>query len=260
MTLYQQFIGTLALLYHINQLKMLIADLLNQLTLTFNEPGFVKDDPILFPKRFSLLQDIEISGLLISTITWGRRTMILNNAEKILQEMNNSPFEYIKNGKFKSGRESLHRTFKWDDFAEICYSLQDYYSENDSLEDLFHNGKGELDLSLYKEYFPNKHISNWEKGSASKRLHMLLRWLVRNDGIVDIGCWKKIKPSGLFIPLDTHVARNARKLGLLDRNSNDRKAVELLTRKLQEFCPEDPVKYDFALFAPAVSKEGVSFC
>lgn len=87
-----------------------------------------------------------------------------------------------------------------------------------------------------------------KKGSACKRLHMALRWLVRNDGIVDLGIWKRLNPKDLMIPLDVHVARVSRDLGLIDRKSNDRQTVEMLTAKLREFDPNDPVKYDFALF------------
>ncbi|MCL1943105.1 MAG: TIGR02757 family protein [Candidatus Azobacteroides sp.] len=228
------------------------AELLNRLVDSHNKPSFIAHDPIQFPRRFSRLQDIEISGFLISAITWGNRNMIIRNAEKMLLEMNHNPFEYILTGKFRFGKESLHRTFKWDDFAEICLSLQSFYRHDDSLENLFLNEKGELTFDKYKTLFTNKQISDWTRGSASKRLHLFLRWMVRNDGIVDIGCWKKIKPSSLFIPLDTHVARSAREKGLLERKTGDRKAVEELTRKLRMFCPEDPVKYDFALFGPGV--------
>jgi uncharacterized protein (TIGR02757 family) len=95
----------------------------------------------------------------------------------------------------------------------------------------------------------SKHIANPGGGtpSACKRINLALRWLVR-EGPVDTGLWKSIKPAALYIPLDVHVARTARKLGLLTRKSNDRKAVVELTEKLREFCKEDPVKYDFVLF------------
>jgi uncharacterized protein (TIGR02757 family) len=92
------------------------------------------------------------------------------------------------------------------------------------------------------------HIANPDANSACKRINLALRWLVRR-GPVDMGLWKSIKPSSLYIPLDIHVARNARRLGLLERKSNDKKAVMELTEKLRQFCPDDPVKYDFVLFS-----------
>lgn len=226
---------------------------LDQLVEQYNKAEFSLNDPIQCPQQFERLQDIEIVAFLVSTITWGRRKMILNSADKMLQEMNFKPLDYIQRGHFRDGNESLHRTFMWDDFAEICSSLALYYSGNTSLEDLFLDEGGKLSMLKYKSSFPNRRISNWEKGSASKRIHMFLRWMVRQDGIVDIGCWKRIDQANLFIPLDTHVIRNAREFGLLKRKCNDRKAVEELTGHLREFCPEDPIKYDFALFAMTVT-------
>ena len=131
----------------------------------------------------------------------------------------------------------------------------------DSLEDVFYNNKHDVwrgiqnfrDMIAEANGCTSKHISNPccdepKKGSACKRLHMALRWLVRDDGIVDLGVWKRLKPKDLMIPLDVHVARVSRELGLIDRKSNDRQTVEMLTARLREFDAEDPVKYDFALF------------
>lgn len=233
--------------------KTELPDVLEQLVAGHNTPDFIVNDPIQIPRRFSRLQDIEVSAFLVSVITWGRRRQILNNADKMLSEMDNRPYDYITRGRFRTGNTSLHRTFMWDDFAQICHSMQSYYRRFPSLESLFADSAGGLDMSRYKDVFHNPHISHWENGSASKRIHMFLRWMVRNDGIVDIGCWKKINPAALYIPLDTHVARTARELGLLLRKSNDRKAVEELTSVLKTLCNDDPIKYDFALFGSAVS-------
>jgi hypothetical protein len=96
----------------------------------------------------------------------------------------------------------------------------------------------------------SKHIADPRSASACKRLNLCLRWLVRREGPVDLGLWKRLDPADLYIPLDIHVGRVARTLGLLDpaRKANDRKAVVSLTAKLREFCPEDPARYDLALF------------
>lgn len=82
---------------------------------------------------------------------------------------------------------------------------------------------------------------------------MMLRWLCRQDGIVDLGIWHDVAPSKLMIPLDVHVARTGRALGLITRTQNDRKTVEELTAQLRAFCPSDPVRYDFALFGVGVA-------
>lgn len=92
-------------------------------------------------------------------------------------------------------------------------------------------------------------------GSALKRFNMMLRWLVRNDGIVDLGVWSALSPAQLYIPLDVHSARTARALGLLQRKANDRRAVEELTAALRRLRPDDPVVYDFALFGAGEAGE-----
>ena len=93
-----------------------------------------------------------------------------------------------------------------------------------------------------------------ENKSAMKRINMFLRWMVRKSE-VDFGIWKSIKKSDLLIPLDTHVARISRKLGLLYRKQNDIKAVIELTNKLKEYDELDPVKYDFALFGYGIEEK-----
>lgn len=229
-----------------------IKDRLDCLAAQYNTPDFILHDPVQVPRSYSRLQDVEVVAFLVSIITWGRRKMVLRDARIMLDEMGESPYDYVMNARFRHEHKSLHRTFMWEDFADVCHALRVYYQEQPSLESLFADDTGGLDMSRYKAFFPGAHVSNWEKGSASKRLHMFLRWMVRNDGIVDIGCWQRIAPSALYIPLDTHVAKTARQFGLLERKSNDRKAVEQLTAVLRSFCPEDPVKYDFALFGSVV--------
>ena len=91
-------------------------------------------------------------------------------------------------------------------------------------------------------------IPDPKKGGAMKRINMFLRWMVRKS-VVDAGIWNFMKPADLYIPLDVHVARQSRKMGLLTRKSNDYQAVRELTERLKKLCPDDPVKYDFALFA-----------
>ena len=108
-----------------------------------------------------------------------------------------------------------------------------------------------------------RHISDPAGGkgrpaSACKRMHMMLRWLVRRDGIVDLGIWRNISPAKLMIPLDVHVARISRGLGMLQRKQNDRRSVEELTAMLRSFSPDDPVKYDFALFGAGIEEKNIN--
>jgi uncharacterized protein (TIGR02757 family) len=255
-----------------------IKDYLDSLVEKNNTEAFIKDDPVQFPHRYSDKRDIEIVAFLVATIAWGNRKMILNNANKMLEMMGKSPYDYVMSGGWEKIDEAkcVHRTFFGRDLKYYCRGMKALYeascsfnevprcARNDkhSLENIFvMDGNNDVwrgiqnfrDLMAEANGGTSKHISNPSceapmKGSACKRLHMALRWLVRNDGIVDIGIWNRLKPSDLMIPLDVHVARVSRDLGLLERKSNDRMAVEMLTNRLQEFDSEDPVKYDFALF------------
>ena len=238
-----------------------------------NTEDFIKDDPVQFPHRYTDIHDIEIVSFLVATIAWGNRKMILNNANKMLEIMGKSPYDYVMSGGYEKldDAKCVHRTFFNRDFKYYCKGLRLIYTQlfscsvsqlvSYSLEDVFLNNEHDVwrgienfrDLMAEANGGTSKHISNPsccepKKGSACKRLHMALRWLVRDDGIVDLGIWKRLSPKDLMIPLDVHVARVSRDLGLIDRKSNDRTTVEMLTSKLREFDKKDPVKYDFALF------------
>lgn len=234
-----------------------IKEKLDELVEKYNTSDFIRTDPVQFPRRYSRLQDIEITTFLIATISWGNRTSILNSSDKLLSIMGNAPYDYIMNKEYVHlGKRNIHRTFFEYDLLYLCHGIHSIYQEYSSLEDIF-VGKSNLwdgiDAFRFYLYTVNgnkncKHVSNPVSGSACKRLHMALRWLVRQDGIVDLGVWKNISPSELYIPLDTHVARMSRKFGMLNRKVDDRKAVNELTSFLKTLKPEDPIIYDFALF------------
>ena len=236
---------------------------------------FIVHDPVQFPRRFLTARKnrragIEIAAFLAATIAWGRRDLIIRSAERMFALMEGGPETFVLEGGYRKlkGRMGdsglrdpgrlrgpcLHRTFFEGDLYYFCRGFHHCYAKYGSLEKLFAAAPDVWQgIALFREEMAaanggifSKHIAN-PGNSACKRIHLALRWLVR-EGPVDTGLWKSIKPSALFIPLDIHVARTARKLGLLSRKSNDKKAVVELTEKLQEFCPKDPVKYDFALF------------
>jgi uncharacterized protein (TIGR02757 family) len=234
-----------------------IKSFLDEWTGVINTPSFIERDPVQFPRRYSRLPDIEVVALLTATITWGNRKMILNSASRMFGLMGQSPFDYIISGGYKSlGSKNIHRTFFENDLAYLCRGLNFFYKNNTSLESVFSDCETMWDgiagfraiMATGNNETYSKHISNPSTDSACKRLHLFLRWLVRDDGIVDLGVWKNISPSKLYIPLDVHVGRISRELEILDRKQNDRKSVESLTETLRKICPEDPVKYDFALF------------
>ena len=222
-------------------------------------PDFIIYDPVQFPRSFSKRIDIEIAAFLSATIAWGRRDLILRSAQKMFALMEGGPAAFVMSGNYKKLKEyNIHRTFFEDDLKYFCRGFKSCYAKYGNLEKLFASAPSVWEgIALFREEMAaanngcySKHIADpgrKEAGSACKRINLALRWLVR-EGPVDLRLWKSIKPAALFIPLDVHVARTARRLGLLERKSNDKKAVIALTEKLRKFCPEDPVKYDFALF------------
>jgi uncharacterized protein (TIGR02757 family) len=176
--------------------------------------------------------------------------------------LNPSPYAFVMDGNYAKLKDRcIHRTFFEKDLKYFCRGFKKCYTEYRSLESLFALTDNVWDgMALFREVMASgnkgtytKHIANPASNSACKRLNLALRWLVRK-GPVDMGLWKKFSPASLYIPLDLHVGRVARSRGLLDlaRKSNDKKAVFALTEKLREFCPEDPVKYDFALFGMGI--------
>lgn len=246
-----------------------LKDHLDALVEKYNRPEFIEEDPISIPHQYSEKSDIEIVGLLAATIAWGKRKTIVANAQRMASWMGDSPTDFvlhapnhiIENSHFK------HRTFNEIDLAYFIMSLRQVYTNHDSLEDLFLLKDDEVDafeaITRFRTSFTahmapgrtNKHLANPAKGAASKRIHMFLRWMVRDDNAgVDFGLWKNIPMSHLSCPLDVHTGNVARALGLLSRKANDRKAVEELNRSLRLLDPLDPVKYDFALFGFGVDK------
>lgn len=234
----------------------------------FNRPIFIETDPIQVPKQFSNKEDIEIAGLLTAVISWGNRLAIIKNATKLMQMMDFSPLDFTINAAqsdLKPVKNFIHRTINGDDCIYFLHSLQNIYLNHGGLQHIFEKGfRKDQTVKSALEYFytvffelkgerTRKHISCVAKGAAGKRLNMYLRWLVRNDSRVDFGLWHGIPASALLLPLDVHAGNVARKLGILQRKTNDWKAVEEVTAVLRKFDPDDPVKYDFALFGLGVS-------
>lgn len=225
----------------------------------YNHPDFIESDPIQLAHRFDKKEDIEITGLLMSTIAWGNRKSIIKSGERILSIMGQSPFDFILNYKsFDS--PFVHRTFNAEDLDAFFSALKQLYL-NGGLEKAFAthgNYAGALGRIVhFREQFTagdfpqrtQKHIANPLKNSSAKRLNMYLRWMVRSDKKgVDFGIWKSIPPSELHLPLDVHTGNVARKLGILKRTQNDWKSVAEIQETLVRMDPEDPCKYDFALF------------
>ncbi len=234
----------------------------------YNNPLFIKDDPVCIPHLFSKKQDIEIAGFFAAIFAWGIRKTIINKCKELLHLMDNAPYDFCINHNDNDLKKLIgfcHRTFNDTDLFYFISFLKFHYSKNKSLENAFFNkhtlilpNKIEAALNYFYSYFfslehvpsrTRKHIATPGKNSSCKRLNMYLRWMVRNDGIgVDFGIWKKISAAELICPIDLHVARVARKLNLLKRKQVDWQAAVDLTNELKKFDKNDPVKYDFALF------------
>ncbi len=235
----------------------------------YNRIEFIQNDPILIPHLFTQKEDIEISAFFVSLIAWGKRTSIIRSGKKLMLLMDHAPADFIRNHRpqdLKRFESFVYRTLNGSDIQFFISALQKIYLEAGGLETAFSiQGENEsayhaidrfrqLLFSLEHEMRTEKHIGNPSKNSACKRLNMYLRWMVRYDEQgVDFGIWKTILPAQLICPLDVHTARVARKLNLLSRKQNDRKAAEELTRNLSYICALDPVKYDFALFGAGIN-------
>lgn len=245
-----------------------IKDFLDEKVVQYNQPFFIESDPIQVPKRFAEKEDIEISAFLTATLAWGNRPAIIKSSLKLMSLMENQPFRFIMD---TSDRELdqlkwfVHRTFNGDDCRYFVHSLRNIYQKHGGLQPVFEKGfrqENSVKSSLehfYSVFFElsgertRKHIANVSKGSSAKRLNMFLRWMVRHDkSHIDFGLWQGIPVSSLMLPLDVHSGNVARKLGLLSRRQNDWKAVEDVSDTLRKFDPNDPVKYDFALFGLGV--------
>ncbi len=234
----------------------------------YNHPNFIESDPIQIPHRYSLKEDIEIAGFLSATIAWGNRKMIISNAKKLMELMGNTPFDFVMSHTKKdldTLQQFVHRTFNGEDCKTFVMALQNIYQNHQGLEAVFAQNQTDQSMqesiskfkSLFFEiphsYRTQKHISDPLNNSAAKRLNMWLRWNCRQDQKgVDLGIWKSVPSSKLSCPLDVHSGNVARKLGLLTRKQNDGKALSELDANLRLLDPQDPVKYDFALFGLGV--------
>jgi uncharacterized protein (TIGR02757 family) len=247
-----------------------LKDFLDSKVTKYNQLGFIKNDPIQIPHQFRKKQDIEIAGLFAAVLAWGQRKTIIQKSKELLNLMGNEPYRFLlthKPHELRALDNFKHRTFNSTDLLYFVEFLKHYYSAHDSLEDAFivpgsdpDVGRGlinfrRLFFSLDHPARTQKHISTPERKSACKRINMYLRWMVRRDDKgVDFGLWKRISPSQLVCPCDLHVERVAKKLGLIGKTPMNWQTALELTRQLKKMDPDDPVKYDFALFGLGIEE------
>lgn len=250
--------------------RVSVKDYLDEWVEKVNVPGFIEDDPILIPHRFNKKEDIEIAGFFAAILAWGQRKTIISKSSELINLMDNTHHNFImqhQSSDLKRFYNFKHRTFQTTDLLYFIDFLKRHYTRFKSLEQAFYPDPSltydqERALTRFHQYFfdcsysperTRKHIATPLKKSTCKRLNMFLRWMVRKDNKgVDLGIWNTIPVSGLMIPLDVHVENTARKLKLISRPQRDWHTVAELTENLRTFDPDDPVKYDFALFGLGV--------
>ena len=243
---------------------------LDELVTRYERPEFIDDDPIGVPRAFETQDDQETIGLFAALLAWGRRSVILSKLAELVDRMEGQPARFVD--RFEVGRDGhqlegfKHRTFQPNDAVALVLAVQAARRTYGSLGALFAEGlpPGASDIGLAIQHFSDtlltlvpetplrsKHLARPSTGSACKRLAMYARWMVR-PGPVDLGLWTHIDPRQLVLPLDVHTGRQARRLGLLHRKQDDWRAVEEVMARLRDFSPDDPARYDFALFGLGV--------
>ena len=219
---------------------------------TYNDPQYFQEDPIAFPTRFAelsargerCLKDVEVAAVFAAHFAWGRRSMIVRDCGRLFDEMDWRPYDYVMRGVWRDEAVSVHRTIKWSEVAAICGRLKEFYEGHESLEALTVN-------EMRVEIFAQKEDAK----APNKKINMMRRWMVRDDGKVDLGVWKGTSPESLLIPLDIHVYEQATELGLTSRKPKDIKTVMEITDAFREIFPGDPCKGDFALFGYGVTHQ-----
>ncbi len=256
-----------------------LKEILERFYREYNFKERLKHDPIEFPHRYSELEDIEIAGFIASCFAYGKVEFFKPVIEKILMPGGRRPASFFRNFTLKKDskyfKEISYRFNREKDILCLIYMLSKTLKKMGTLKELFYQyynpeqediGKA---LNSFVDFFlkvdsspiygknikPPGLIQFFpapEKGSACKRMNLFLRWMVRNRDI-DFGIWGKVRPSKLIIPLDTHIAKISRCLGLTKRTASDWKTAREITESLKELDPEDPLKYDFALCHHGIS-------
>ena len=238
---------------------------LDRLVELYENKNFIKNDPVQFIHKYKNKKDIEIAGFVASLLAYGSREQFIKKLDKLFNEIaQNEPLNFICNFEAPMIGDFNYRFGKPNDFISIFEIMKELYCTTDGLEELFKYGYEQNKIfETVVDYFyarANQNVGqgfyhmipNPHNGGAMKRMCMFLRWMVRKSA-VDAGIWRFMKPSELYIPLDVHVGRISRQMGLLQRKANDFKSVIELTEKLKEFDPQDPIKYDFAIFSYGVN-------
>ncbi len=240
-----------------------LGSMLERLYMRYNDRVYVKPDPLYCLYNYDDPRDIEVVGLIASSLAFGNVVQIGRSIERVLDVLGSSPAEFVKNEIPRSINSLLsgfkHRWICGDEISSFLAGVGRVLDRYGSLERCFIDGlRGDHgDVMPALAHFvaelcggcdkgPAKLLPAPERGSACKRLNLYLRWMARRDK-VDPGVWSGVPASMLLVPLDTHMLRFSRAMGLTDRNQASLKTAREVTRGFREISPADPVKYDFAL-------------
>lgn len=230
----------------------------------YETADFINADPVQIPHRYDSRVNIEISAFVTAWIAWGNRKQIIKKADFIDRKIfKGEPYHYIVGNtvergnrpeweQYKGSTDCLYRTFTFGDFHDLCARLYDVYTSAENMEAVIkkaHETNGETALATLQSLFGSVNgIPDFETQSACKRLCLFLRWMCRKGSPVDFGLWDVCDPRNLIIPLDTHVHKQALRLGLVKRWTLDLTTAIEITERFAEIFPDDPAKGDFALF------------
>lgn len=231
---------------------------------------FIQSDPVQIPHRYDSRVNIEISAFVTAWIAWGSRKQIIQKADFIDREIfKGAPYHYIVGTdtqgtapewkQYKGSKENFYRTFTYADFHDLCARLFDVYSKFENMEKALQAQPGGHPLEQLQRLFGDvKGVPDMETKSGCKRLCMFLRWMCRHGSPVDFGLWTICDPHNLIIPLDTHVHKQALRLGLVKRRTPDLRTAIEITDRFAEIFPDDPTKGNFALFGYGVNNGKVA--
>jgi len=248
----------------------MLKDILETLYQRYNRPELIRPDPLQFVYRYTDPADMEIVAFLAADLAYGRVQQIEKSLTALFAVMGSSPSAFVRDfndARRKSLRAFKHRFTTGDDIADLLTLLRRILHQFGSIQEFFLKGCGPADKNIIPalskfcaslcQMYADEHngrvtaglqylLASPEKGSPCKRLNLFLRWMVRKDQ-VDPGLWKSIDKGKLIVPLDVHMARLCRILGLYHQKTPSLAAALKITESLLEIHPADPVKYDFAL-------------
>ena len=263
-------------------LKGLLDDLIRR----YGRREFLCTSAISVPHRYARPDDREIAGFVAASLAYGNVKQIRRSAETALGAMGGSPSRFVRRfDPLSDAARFQHFTHRFNsgaDLALLCYLLQQATNGTGSLQAFFlegyepsHEDIGPALISFVERvlaldvspFYPSGTIPQKAgvrfffpspaQGSACKRLNLFLRWMVRRGDDIDFGIWSEVSPAKLMMPLDTHVARIVRRLGLTRMKQANWRMAREVTRRLRAFDPDDPVKYDFALCRIGVLRQQV---